>query len=424
MALLDLSLVTSALIKLLDENIKASPAWGATPGLNVSGLPPDKLTGDAALGMYLYHLTEDAAHKNATWPGRPSAPIRYTPMALNLHYVLSARSDLESGLSPLREQLIMGLAVKTLHDYPIVDDSTQIAGVTIFPASLRGDENRLRIQSRPVPAPEAVTYWTAGSQPLRLSAYYEVLVILLEPEEPPTGGGRVLTYNILSFVGRLPRLDTSRSSVVFTVPNQSTPKTVEVQPAQCAFGDELTLIGTNLTGDQVSLLVRRPGAAEAVAVDPAWGGVAGADRFFATVRPTLNGAAVVPGTYGAVVKTTRAFQGSDGVTRHIEQLSNETPFSVVPAVMAISAVSPSGVFTVTGGVFQDPALPPAAVRVYLADVQLEVGTAGALDPAQFAVLDAQNVELRLPAGLTAGEFVPVRLVIHGAESPPRWVEVP
>jgi hypothetical protein len=424
MALLDLSLVTSALIKLLDENIKASPAWGAIPGLTVSGLPPDRLGGDSALGMYCYHLTEDAAHKNATWAGRPTAPIRYSPMGLNLHYVLSARSELEGTLSPLREQLIMGLAVKTLHDYPIVDDTTQIAGVTIFPASLRGDGNRLRIQSRPVPPHEAVTYYTAGSLPMRLSAYYEVLVILLEPEEPPAGGGRVLTYNILSFVGRLPRLDTSRSSVVFTAPDQSTPTTLEVQPAQCAVGDELTLIGTNLTGDQVTLLVRRPGAAEAVEVDPAWGGVVGSDRFFATVRGTLHGAAVVPGTYGAVVKTTRAFQGSDGTTRDIERLSNETPFLIVPAVTTLGPVSPSGVFTVTGGVFQDPALPSAPLRVYLADTQLEPGTAGALAPAEFAILDAEHLELRLPSGLVPGDVVPLRIVFNGAESPPRWVEVP
>lgn len=424
MALLDLSLVTSALVKLLDENIKASPAWGAIPGLSVTGLPPDKLAGDATLGLYLYHVSENATYRNQTWPGRPDSPIRYLPMGIDLHYVVSAHSDLEGNLSPLREQLMMGLAIKTLHDFPMIDDGTLVSGVPVFPTMLQGGENRLRVTWRPVPPNEAVSYWTAGSQPLRLSAYYEVQVILLEPEEPPSGAGRVLTYNLFSFTSGLPRLDTSRSSVTFTIPTETTPRTVEVQPAQCVPGSELTLLGANLSGSSVALRVRTPTALDPVEADAGWGGVAGVDRFFASVRPTLNGATVLPGIHGAQVKVTRTFVGPDGIARDVSQVSNETPFMVVPDVISIGAVSATGVFTLTGNTFQDPGIPVGSVRTYIASSQLVAGTAGALHPGEFAILSATQIEMRVPSGLASGSFVPVRIVINGAESPPRWVTVP
>lgn len=426
MALSDLSLVTTALMSLIDKSINASPAWGALPPPTVTGLPPDKLSGigDNVVGFYLYHVTEEPALKSQPWAGRPSSPIRYSPMGLNLHYVLSAQSDLDGTTAPLREQLLMGLAMKALHDYPILDDTTLIGLQPVFPAALMGDDNKLRIQARPVPPGEAVSYWMAGSSPLRLSAYYEVSVVLLDPEEPPTGAGRALLYTISTFVGGLPRLATSCSAITFTVPGETSPRTVLVQPAQAAPDAEITLVGQNLTGDRVALLVRGADWPAAVEVDPAWGGVAASDRFFATVRDTVTGQAVLAGTYSATVKVVRTLASADGTPREIEQLTNATPFLVTPGVTAISAPAPTGIFTVTGETFQHAELPSSAVRAYIGDTQLSLGAAGALGPGEYAILGPTQVEMRLPSGLTPGRFVPVRIVINGAESPPRWVQVP
>ena len=93
MALLNLSLVTEALIRLIRLQVKDSPAWsGAEPP--VSPLPPDKVTG-GGLGLYLYHLTEDAQYKNLPAPAGNTPPVRYTPMGLTLYYLLSAHSAAE-----------------------------------------------------------------------------------------------------------------------------------------------------------------------------------------------------------------------------------------------------------------------------------------------------------------------------------------
>jgi hypothetical protein len=428
MALLDLSLVTETLVNVVRESIEASSAWPTGQIPDVSGLPPDALTGGNAVGIYLYHLAEEAGLKNQAWPGRPAEPIRYSPMGLNLFYVLSARSNLlEEGnpnLAPFREQLLMGLAVKALHDNPIIDDATTVAGVAVMPAGMRNAENQLRLELRNVPPNEAVSYWTAGSSPLRLCAYYEVRVVLLEPEEPPTAAGRVYLYHVLTFVSGLPRLATSRSVITFTIPGEGTPRRVEVQPAQCAPDTELVLVGVNLAGDRVALLVRASGWEKPVEADPGWGvGVSG-DRLFATVRATVGSATVLPGTYGASVTVVRSFAAPQGPAQEIAQTSNETPFTVTPGVTAISGVSATGVFTLTGGIFEDPGLVPGSVRVLIGDAQLAVGTAGSLAPGQFAVLDRTRIEVRLPAGLLSGAQLPVRILINGAESPPRWVAVP
>jgi hypothetical protein len=45
-------------------------------------------------------------------------------------------------------------------------------------------------------------------------------------------------------------------------------------------------------------------------------------------------------------------------------------------------------------------------------------------PGEYQVLDDDNLELRLPAGLTTGDELPLRIVVRGIESPPRWVTVP
>jgi hypothetical protein len=425
MALRNLAFVTETLVKLIDEAIKSSPAKPSSLTPEVTALPPDALTGDAAVGMYLYHLAEDAGYKNQVWSGRPQPPMRYSPMGLNLYYVLSAHSDLTGSLAPYCEQLLMGIAVKALHDYPIVDDATSVNSVTVLHADLRHAENPLRIELRHLPPGEAVSYWTAGSRPLRLSAYYEVRMILLEPEEPAAGGGRVLTYGIQSFVGGLPHLETSRNKVKFRLPTETTDRVIEVQPAVAAPGTEVTFMGINLSGDAVSLQIRAQGWPDAVALDPAWGVVASSDRLFATVQLTASGRPVLPGAYTAAAKVVRQFADPAGATKTVEQVSNQTPFTIVPAVTTLSAPV-DGVFTLTGATFVHPD-PPAslAVDVIIGGTQLQKAAAppAPLAPGRFRITSPTTILIRFPADAVVGSSVPVRVVVNGAESLPQWVKV-
>lgn len=423
MALLDLSLPTRSLVRLVDEFVKVSPVK-PSQSVVVTSLPPDKLQEvDNSIGVYLYHVVEEAAYKNLTWPKRPTDDPRFSPLGMNLHYIVSAHSGLGEPHGAYREQLLMGMALKALHDYPIVDDFTEIAGHKILDPSLVGDENKLKLSLRHVPVTEAVSYWTAGSQPLRLSVYYEVSVILIEPDEPTTSRSRVLTTGIETFIGGLPRLSTTRSTVTFTIPGESSARSVEVQPAQVAIGQEMTLIGSGLGGGAIELRVRGPGWADDVAVGPSWGVNGTADSVYATVQSLIDTKPALPGSYAASLTITRVQQLPNGQSHTSVVPSNETPFQIVPAVTAVSAVSATGEFTVTGGLFADASLPTDYVRCSIADVVL-VQHAAPLSPGQFRVLSETQIEMCLPTGATSGTALPFRITINGAESAPNWVHVP
>ena len=178
MALLDLGLVTKCFITLLSERIPTFPDWpGGT--LLVSGGPPDLVKGGQALSFYLYHAREDAHTKSQDWQGSDPNPQKFKPMGLSLYYVLTPRSDTtDPHQRALTDQLLMGLALKTLRDVSRIDDTTAVdtlgGPVFVMPTTMRGRGNYLRSTLMPTPPSEAAHYWQAGTGPLRLAAYYEV----------------------------------------------------------------------------------------------------------------------------------------------------------------------------------------------------------------------------------------------------------
>ena len=425
MTLLDISQVTRSLITLLETHVQASPVWPVGTTLTVSPDPPDTLTGDNTLGLYLYHILEDPHNKNIDPMGSDQPPIRYTPMPLLLYYQLSGHSDLATPTGSFREQLMLGCAVKALHDYPIINDSTSIGGTAVLAPALRDRDNRLQVELRPVAADEAVNFWTAGSTPLRLAAYYEVSVIMLEPEEPISQAGRVLTYNVFAFPSQTPRIDSSANTLSFTIPGESAPREITLRPAQVPIGGTVRFDGSSFNGDSTALLLNNTLWDEPVEVDStAWAVQMTAERAAALVQETAGGNDIIPGTYGAIVRVIRRRTTTDGSSKDFEYLSNEAPFTISPRIDAITTPTAAGEVTVTGHLFQHPDLLPEAVWVYIGETQLSEGTAGSLNPGEYAITSATTLDLHLPAGLTPGQLVPFRLFINRAESPPNWIVAP
>jgi hypothetical protein len=415
-ALLDVSRVTRTLMKLVDTTVTGSSAWPAGVTLSVTALPPDKLGDGNSLSLYLYHVMEDPQFKNFP-PPAGNSDVRFAPTALDLFYLLTARVEPgEADTAVLREQLMMGLAVKGLHDHPTITDATRVNGVTIMDPAIAGTEARLCVTLQPMPPSEAVSYWTAGSLPLRLAAYYQVSAVLLEPDEAPTVAGRVLQYSTQIFVSGAPHLDSSRSTVAFTPPS-GTPTSLTAQPAQVPVDGDLTLVGTGLTAGTPALLVRAASWDAPIEVDAAWGVSAGVDAIYARVRATASSTPVLPGMYSAQVKITADLVLPDGSHRAVAQLSNQTPFLVCPGVSKTTFAA--GVLTVDGTGFA----PASATDVLIADVKL-ARVAASPSAGEFAVVSASQISLRLPASLPNGGFVPLRIIVNGAESAPEWVQVP
>jgi hypothetical protein len=425
MALLDVSLVTATLTNLIRLYILSTPEAPKVTPLVVSPEPPDKLAGDHTVGMYLYHLTESAHHKNAAPPSADVPPVRFTPMGLQLYYVLSARSDLPGENRTLNEQLMMGLAAKALRDYAMLDDTTTVGGAKVFPPDLQGSDNRFNVALQMVQPNDAIQYWTAGSQPLRLAGYYQVSAVLLEPERPTAAAGRVFSYGVHSFARGSPRLDGSRSGVTFTIPGEAAPRTVQLQPAEAPVGGRVVFVGGDLSGDATSLLIKHPKFAAPVEVSSDWGVTATDTEVHATVQATAGMQTIVPGLYSAVAQVAVTRTLPKQPPRQFVHTSNEVPFTVTPRIDAVGAPTAAGIVTVTGTTFQGPGLSPDAVRLFVGRWAVPPRAGAALAAGEFEVVNPTTIRVRFPiAGLVSGRTVSLRLLINGAENAPRWVQVP
>lgn len=432
MALLDLSLVTRTFTTLLGERVPGYPVWPAGTPLLASGGPPDLVNAAHALSFYLYHVREDAHTKGQDWGVNDAVPLRFKPMGLTLYYLLTPRSNLaDPHLRAMAEQMMMGLAVKTLHDQPVIDDSTvaQTVGgpVLVMPPGLRGRANRLRVTLQPTPANEAAQYWQAGSQPLRLAAYYEVAASLIEPEEPATRRGRVLMVGVHSFVRGQPRIEATESTLVFTPPGELSSRTLTLAPAEVAYGQTLTVRGADLKGDSTALLLNHRDFAEPVPVGPAWNVKSDGSRLTATVQPTAGAQALRPGIYGAIVRTTARRTMPDGAKRDFDADSNESAFVVAPRITAVT--ESAGMLTVTVDGFEPHQLAAADLLVFTGPTRLTRVNASPPGPGQFFAPGApasqvNTLQLRFPSGLTTGSVLPLRLIVRGAESQPHWEAVP
>jgi len=446
MALIDLSLVTAALQTLLTQCLKRSGLWTDTTRPKVLPLPPDKIGDtDKTLGIYLYHATEDPHHKNLPSAGPDTPPVGFVSMGLNLFYLLTAHApDSQSNDSSLEEQKMMGVAMKAMHDYPVMDDSTYVDGVQVFPNLLRGAGNRIRIALLPVASNEAVSYWTAGSSPLRMAAQYEVSVVLLEPEEPRTRPGRVLAYGVQTFVAGMPRLESSWNKLVVTLPSETEPREFELRPAQTPpRNDEpgdtpeacwLNLDGYGLLGVNSVLQLRNARWEKPLPVDDPWQVAISSEKIRALVRQSVrdgtHAVPIFPGIYGASVRVTRRTTMSDGRFADSEHVSNEIPFAVTPRLSPVgSPVAPGGDVEVTGYVFKDddPPSPPQkprveSVAVYVGAKRYVPKSSSGLNEGEFEVVDSHKMKLRIP-GDTEADFYQVRVMVNGMESPPVWLRV-
>ena len=281
MPLLDLSLVTATLLRLL--RLRVNPLWASLfppapppPSVSYTSAPSANATGEQTLGLFLYHINEDAQFKNQPPYYGDQPPIRFAAMGLQLQYQLYAHAsdgDIDSIMT--RTQRLFGLGMKTLHDYPSIDRTTQIGPDFVFVPELQGSDNVMRIVLKSVSTNDATNFWNAGTQAVRLAAYYEVGATMLEPDRPVRGRGRVLRYGVQVFVNGAPRFDTSRSTVTFRIPGEAADRTVEVQPGEAATGGNIQFDGTDLNGDATTLLVKRGGWDDPEEVGSDWGVIAG-----------------------------------------------------------------------------------------------------------------------------------------------------
>ena len=166
MTLLDLSIVTDRLLKQLADAKAASRLWSEEPDVTFTGMSPHaaRRRSGCQVSVYLFHVTPDTGY-------RTTRPPEEQPLALTLHYLLSAHSE----KSYVEEQQAMTIAIDCFHNHPVM--------TATFPLGNRVAE--FTITMEPQTVDEIGRLWQAMATPLRLSAIYRAKVTFVEPEQPP-----------------------------------------------------------------------------------------------------------------------------------------------------------------------------------------------------------------------------------------------
>jgi Pvc16 N-terminal domain len=415
--------ITKTIIDILHNSLGASVE--VTPVL----LRNDK----GGVGFYLFHVQENNYYKNYPAPGKDSPPVNFTPMALNLFYQLSANSEAHEKEDTYNEQRWMSTAMKALHDHSNIRKTISSDD---FPT---GKDIDIKITLQTLTPSESVQYWAAAESPVRLSAYYEVSVVFLEPEKPTSYAGRVLNYGTYIFLKGAPQITSSENIIKYTIPPSSSIKEVKISPAQAPptiaaippVSSSIIFIGNGFSGGAAELLLYNAKWSEAAVAIPSWAITVISDgKLTATIRETAIGQLtlavidILPGAYTAqlVLKEMKTLPNLS--TKEFRQVSNQFPFSVMPRIDAIVPLSGLAAtkFTITGYRFIHPDLTVDNIQFYLKEIKLKLNNGGALLAGEFKITGASTLEFIPPVGINAG-LIPVRVIVNNIESPPNWITI-
>jgi len=447
MGILDLSLVTTALLNLLEYTFSLA-VENKVADLTFSSQRPDQLKGNA-VGLYLFHISEDPRYKNLPTPEDFTAHIRHSSIALQLYYQLVAQyiSESDSKDSAIMEQNMTGIAMKTFHDFPIIDEKTKTSRKTdtndkeeavIFPDHLIGTGTRLRIELLPIDHKDALNYWSSSQLVPRLAAYYRISVVLLRRESPPTRPDRVLSYGVNTFVGMGPRIDSCSNKLSFKLPGKPATQTLELRPAQVAFGSEVTFHGSGFGGKGTELLFKNNLWGKFYGFGSNWGVKITDNRVKLTIQENITiydeeghskNVKVIPGIYSAKVRAKKKVSLSDGSSKDADYSSNECPFEIVPFLdisnNIIEAVLGDDV-EVIGKLFSykmqlDPNSPDLteviSIQVYVGQDEYKEGSGSGT----FEV-EEKKITIHLKNDMKKGSY-PLRIFANGVESPPNWITI-
>lgn len=174
--------VSETLINLLRDNMVNNMGINQDEIVLIS--PGDIGTNDnIRLSLFLYQVLENIHLKNQEMQKIDSTHYSYSPLTLELYYMLTSYPLGQNGDRTgrtLQEQGILGKAMRILYDNPVLTGS-------ILRGNLKKSE-KLRITLNPVSLDDMTKIWTTfQGRAYRPSAYYIVTPVKIESER----GGNV-----------------------------------------------------------------------------------------------------------------------------------------------------------------------------------------------------------------------------------------
>lgn len=474
MTLMNLYGVTNSLLNLLalnvslilNEELNEAVAIPRSD-LIVTSIAPERIENpNNTLSLFLYHVAEDPYYKNVLGPGNDVPNVAKTPMALNLFYILTTHHEVDPDFDAQTQQKLMGYALKTFHDFPVITDQTEIATIPVLDEGLRGNGNTLQVILRPVSAEDAITFWSSeDTRTARLSAYYEVRVVMLDPEPPKTMPGIVLNLGTYLLQLGSPHLDTSQSLIFFQLParNGGTVQSVEAFPARITLNHPLNPIGTRnqliLRGTHLTTGIFRSlglqnrlwnrllpplsgNTSERITVDlaenPNWQIEFMSDQIIVTLasslthlRPnnTLVNLPLFPGFYSVFLRAIVSQPVINGELKPIVASSNEIGFAIAPRIIGHEAPD-NGIININLdldlNLVEENQLEDEIQVIVAGEVYTRTDTDPPASEREFWIDTPMN-RIRLnphfPVAVNESTAYPFRLIVNGAESAPFWIEL-
>ncbi|MEM1251926.1 MAG: DUF4255 domain-containing protein [Cyanobacteria bacterium P01_H01_bin.21] len=376
------SVLTNRLVS-VSENL-----GGSTP--DVSVLPPDTVMASEAnapdtLNLFLYRVMPNVGWRNIGYPARDSQGERVScpPLALDLHYLLSAYSQV-----PFRAEVMLGYSMQVLHEAGVLPReliSARLSDLVNFPenilaaSTLAEQIEMIKITPEGLSTEEISKLWSAFQTNYRPTVAYHVSVVLIESDRPARSALPV------------------RESQVFVMPLRR-PVINAVQPQLINPNGTLIIQGYNLRADELRVRIN-------------------GDIQIAPTADNVSDTQIsveLPNTLQTGLKTVQVvhyvnYEPNDENPADLREgfESNTVSFILRPEIIGISPdpVAQNQSLTLT-------VVTPVNDRQ---QVQLFLGDQSISNFQLVGALPTTTLTFDIPADFTPGEYL-VRLRIDGAES--------
>ncbi len=249
--------VSFVLVDLLNNGLIDRDIGSSLGEVIVTALAPDRVDEQrntkSALNLFLYNVTQNEAWRNVNYPSRNAAgqPINNPPLALNLHYLLTAY-----GAEQFHAEILLGYGMQLFHETPVLPRAairrslaapTEVnaggglpaAMLNLYTSDLADQVELIKIWPQTLTTEEISRLWTAFQAKYRPTAAYQISVVLIQSE--------VSTQQALPVRKRTISVTPFQKPVINQVLSQLTP----VSPVlnQPIFADSILILqGTELQG--------------------------------------------------------------------------------------------------------------------------------------------------------------------------------
>ena len=286
----------------------------------------DENKGKDRINVCLYLVAFNAAWRNRDLPGQvKSGETGQPPLALNLYYLITAYGEDNNKYG---SELLLGRAMQVLHENPLLKQS--VIKAVLGESELQNQIESVRITPLPMSLDDISKLWMTLQTQYRISAAYQVEVVLIESRSPVKAALPVLTLRpadkdkgILSQADLIPPFSELTDLVLIQEVNKIWVDLTRKYSAE--FGDTLSLRGHHLNDATVKeVLFSNPHLVKPISLKPDPKDVTDSE-----IKVVIPDGPNEPITWVAGIYNVKVVISRDGKP---DQTTNELPIALAPQI--------------------------------------------------------------------------------------------